>query len=321
MIKHLKTNKYILPLILMVSLVLASCTESSAPVYPGPEIRIIDEDSYTALERQFNRISYHFDRVADQGVPPLVLRNLPENISDINSTSQRKSLFLQAMLPMVLLANDEITFERQKLAKLKKNFNLYQSLKESELLTLENLTRRYKVEFDPEHPNVMISKLELRIDIIPVDLALAQAANESAWGTSRFSRVANNLFGQWTFQQGQGIVPMGRPQGATYEVRKFETVYDSVRSYLNNLNTHTAYREFRKMRQLMRVKKQPLDGVSLAEGLLRYSTRGEEYVRELQLMIRNNRLKRLQSAQLRATDEPDLGRTFTSFYTSHYPVI
>ncbi len=140
-----------------------------------------------------------------------------------------------------------------------------------------------------------------RVDTIPEDLALAQAANESAWGTSRFSLVANNLFGQWTFIPGQGIIPKDRPEGETYEVRKFSTVYDSVRSYLLNLNTHQAYKQLRQLRTASRVNGQNPKGLKLAEGLLRYSTRGEDYVKELQAMIRFNQLSRFTTAKLRTS--------------------
>ena len=132
-------------------------------------------------------------------------------------------------------------------------------------------------------------------------MVLAQAANESAWGTSRFSLVANNLFGQWTFIPGQGIIPKDRPEGETYEVRKFSTVYDSVRSYLLNLNTHQAYQQLRQLRTASRVNGQNPKGLKLAEGLLRYSTRGEDYVKELQAMIRFNQLSRFTTAKLRTS--------------------
>ncbi len=165
---------------------------------------------------------------------------------------------------------------------------------------LSTLAERYKIKEDLSNPKKMIRQLMPRVDIIPADLALAQAANESAWGTSRFSRVANNLFGEWTFIKGQGIVPEDRPEGETYEVQKFSTVYDSVRSYLNNLNTHKAYRSLRKLRSESRLEGKAPEGLVLAEGLLKYSIRGEDYIRELQAMIKKNRLDRFASAKLRS---------------------
>ena len=200
---------------------------------------------------------------------------------------------------MILLANDEIRVEREQLLILNQQLINQKQLDESQLQILTTLSKRYKVKTDEDQPEKAVHRLLDRIDIIPADLALAQAANESAWGTSRFSRVANNLFGEWTFIPGQGIIPEGRPEGETYEVQKFATVYDSVRSYLHNLNTHSAYKHLRQLRAESRVSGKSPEGLKLAEGLLRYSTRGEDYIKELQAMIRSNKLNRFASAKLR----------------------
>jgi len=289
-----------IPLLLGLCLLLASYTESSAPIYQGPDIQIIGKDFYKDLESEFNRYSYQIDAL-ENGVPPLVLQNLPGDLNKIQSTKLRKSMFFKAILPMVLLANDEIRMERNQLLKINQQFSTEKTLNDQQLQILSTLAKRYKTKFDKSQPEQTIVKLLSRVDTIPEDLALAQAANESAWGTSRFSRVANNLFGQWTFIPGQGIIPEDRPEGATYEVRKFSTVYDSVRSYLLNLNTHQAYKQLRQLRTASRVNGQNPKGLKLAEGLLRYSTRGEDYVKELQAMIRFNQLSRFTTAKLRTS--------------------
>ncbi len=293
-------HKVSIPLLLGLCLLLASYTESSAPIYQGPDIQIIGKDFYKDLESEFNRYSYQIDAL-ENGVPPLVLQNLPGDLNKIQSTKLRKSMFFKAILPMVLLANDEIRMERNQLLKINQQFSTEKTLNDQQLQILSTLAKRYKTKFDKSQPEQTIVKLLSRVDTIPEDLALAQAANESAWGTSRFSRVANNLFGQWTFIPGQGIIPEDRPEGATYEVRKFSTVYDSVRSYLLNLNTHQAYKQLRQLRTASRVNGQNPKGLKLAEGLLRYSTRGEDYVKELQAMIRFNQLSRFTTAKLRTS--------------------
>jgi len=289
-----------IPLLLGLCLLLASYTESSAPIYQGPDIQIIGKDFYKDLESEFNRYSYQIDAL-ENGVPPLVLQNLPGDLNKIQSTKLRKSMFFKAILPMVLLANDEIRMERNQLLKINRQFSTEKTLNDQQLQILSTLAKRYKTKFNESQPERTIVKLLSRVDTIPEDLALAQAANESAWGTSRFSLVANNLFGQWTFIPGQGIIPKDRPEGATYEVRKFSTVYDSVRSYLLNLNTHQAYKQLRQLRTASRVNGQNPKGLKLAEGLLRYSTRGEDYVKELQAMIRFNQLSRFTTAKLRTS--------------------
>ena len=293
-------NKASIPLLLGLCLLLASYTESSAPIYQGPDIQIIGKDFYKDLESEFNRYSYQIDAL-ENGVPPLVLQNLPGDLNKIQSTKLRKSIFFKAILPMVLLANDEIRMERNQLLKIYQQFSIEKTLNDQQIQILSILAKRYKTKFDQAQPEKTIVKLLSRVDIIPEDLVLAQAANESAWGTSRFSLVANNLFGQWTFIPGQGIIPKDRPEGETYEVRKFSTVYDSVRSYLLNLNTHQAYQQLRQLRTASRVNGQNPKGLKLAEGLLRYSTRGEDYVKELQAMIRFNQLSRFTTAKLRTS--------------------
>lgn len=200
---------------------------------------------------------------------------------------------------MILLANNEIRHEREQILTFQRMINRGESLNEHQLHTLTALAKRYKIKSASIASPQAITELLMRVDIIPAELALAQAANESAWGTSRFSQQANNLFGEWTFQPGTGIIPEGRPEGATYEVRRFETVYDSIRSYLLNLNTHFAYQELRQMRAEARAENRPLDGSQLAEGLFRYSIRGEEYVKDLQSLIRLNRLNRFAAVSLR----------------------
>jgi Bax protein len=294
----MKYHIYILLPLLLICLTFFGYTKSNAPEYQGPDVKIIGESFYQDLEFEFERYSYQLDAL-DNGVPPIILESLPEDLADISNSKERKKVFFKALLPMILLANDEIRFERSKLLDIRKQFLAGKTLNDSQLQTIKQLATHYKVKFNKSSLDKTLSQLLVRVDIIPSDLALAQAANESGWGTSRFTRVANNIFGEWTFVKGTGIVPTNRPEGATYEVQKFATVYDSVRSYLHNLNTHKAYTKLRQIRLESRAAGDNLDGLKLAEGLTLYSTRGEEYVKELQAMIRSNQLSRFSSAKLR----------------------
>ncbi|MEJ6476100.1 glucosaminidase domain-containing protein [Pseudoalteromonas piscicida] len=128
-----------------------------------------------------------------------------------------------------------------------------------------------------------------RVDIIPKELALMQAANESAWGTSRFARIGLNFFGQWCYTKGCGMVPRRRADAADHEVRAFQSVRAAVKSYFRNINTHDAYRELRSVRANLRAQKAPIEATALTAGLLNYSERGEDYITELNDMIRHNR--------------------------------
>lgn len=293
----MRSSKNIFLLSLMLCLLLASGSDSAAPIYQGPDIQVLDSTHLNDLEAEFQRYSYRLDTL-DKGVPPLILQTMPKDLPGQSST-KKKQVFFKAMLPMILLANEEILQERQQLLEIEQCSAAGLKLSEAQRQALAALARRYAVKSDSLTSPKVIAELRVRVDIIPPELAMAQAANESAWGTSRFSQLANNLFGEWTFIPGTGIVPEGRPEGATYEVRRFETVYESVRSYLRNLNTHYAYKELRQIRAEARQAGTLPEGSELAEGLFRYSIRGEEYVRDLQSLIKQNRLSRFASANLR----------------------
>lgn len=178
---------------------------------------------------------------------------------------EKKEFFFEKMYNLVVLANKEVKTEREK-------------IKNTEDLALFCVKYRVK-ECTREN-------LLTKVNVIPPSLALAQAANESAWGSSRFAQKANNLFGEWCFSVGCGIVPNSRPEGKTYEVEKFEKVKDSVASYIHNLNSHPAYSKLREIR-----KEEGIDGLEMAKGLESYSARGEEYIKELQSMIEYNNLE------------------------------
>ncbi|CZF79358.1 glucosaminidase domain-containing protein [Grimontia marina] len=127
-----------------------------------------------------------------------------------------------------------------------------------------------------------------RVDVIPADLVLTQAAKESGWGTSRFAREGNNYFGQWCYTSGCGIVPSARSQGKTHEVAVFKDTYQSIRAYFLNVNRNKAYAPLRDIRAELRKSGKPVIGVALANGLKSYSERGQTYVEEVQSMIRYN---------------------------------
>lgn len=292
------SNKFIQLLFLMLCTLLASCSDSAAPIYQGPYIKVLNTTAVEDLDAEFHRYRYQLDNL-ENGVPPLILESLPKDLPLLSSNREKKQYFCKLILPMILLANEEIKKERAQVEEFKRLLDQGESLDKYQLQILAYLKKRYEVNSKPGSLSALIDILLRRVDIIPPDLALAQAANESAWGTSRFSQSANNLFGEWTFIPGTGIIPVDRPEGATYEVRRFKTIYASIRSYLRNLNTHAAYRELRQLRAEARGESIPLDGIKLAEGLFRYSIRGEEYVKNLQSLIRQNRLTRFSGASLR----------------------
>jgi len=154
---------------------------------------------------------------------------------------------------------------------------------------LQALAAEYEVSLDGQLTPKQWQELKSRVDVVPLEMALVQTANESAWGTSRFALKGNNYFGQWCYEKGCGIVPEQRTAGATHEVRSFSDARESVDAYINNINTTRAYAEFRNLRQQSRNKGHALNAEKLALGLKSYSERGMDYVKTIQAMIRSNR--------------------------------
>jgi Bax protein len=163
-------------------------------------------------------------------------------------------------------------------------------LSDEERAELLDIAQGYFLDYEEMRESQVLFELLKRVDTIPTPLALAQAANESAWGTSRFALEANNIFGQWCYDEGCGVVPNRRRADASHEVRAFETIDEAVQAYFLNLNTHERYQNFRNMRFQMRNQRGELDPLVLAYGLEGYSERGDKYVDEIQTIIQQNDL-------------------------------
>ena len=221
-----------------------------------------------------------------RGIP--VWRSEIPDFSLIIDIEEKKRSFFDFLRPVIETENARVLEKREKL------LNLYQQSRKKikfsmeEKAWLEKLKDKYRVRDNVDDPEQVWIELIRRVDMLPVGLALTQAAKESGWGTSRFARMANNVFGQWCFKEGCGIVPVNREEGANHEVRKFGSVNASVRSYIHNLNTHAAYDEFRQLRFDQRRTGKKLNGYHLVSGLPRYSERGEAYLEEIRDMILAN---------------------------------
>lgn len=277
----------------------AGCSEQSSGKQPPIEDPIVvSPDSYEELQKLFDSINYSLENL-EKGVPRLVLTQLPEDMKRLSVIPEKKRIFVLSLLPMVLMANEEIDYKRSRLNTLMDRHQRGSLLTQADREWLKSLTREYGLTGNPMEQPGLRKRLLKRVDTIPPALVLAQAANESGWGTSRFAQDANNLFGEWTFIEGAGLVPKNRPEGARYEVRKFDNLYQSVDSYMNNLNTHRAYRPLRSIREKIRDKGRAPDGLSLARGLEKYSSRRTAYVEDIQQMIRQNNLKKLSSVYLK----------------------
>lgn len=210
--------------------------------------------------------------------------DLPD-FSTYRDTTEKKAAFFSFLYPRIVLANSRILIEREYLESLAGK----DQLSKSELTWLKNQAERLRVDEEPASED-MFRRLRNRLDVIPPSLVMAQAANESAWGTSRFALKGNNLFGQWCFSKGCGLVPQARVEGASHEVADFSSPYRSVRSYIQNLNRHPTYQRLRDIRLKARNNGDFASGSRLAAGLLGYSERGEDYVEEIRNMISYNNL-------------------------------
>ncbi|MGE0256346.1 MAG: glucosaminidase domain-containing protein [Alphaproteobacteria bacterium] len=247
----------------------------------------------------FNAIEFDLAgvRAGTRMVPRVFLASLPEDYHRIEAVTARKRTFLRVVLPLVLRVNEELRADRARLATIVARAHAGTPPPPEEAAWALTLSARYGVE-----PGDW-AELMRRVDTVSPALALAQAAEESGWATSRFAREGNAVFGQWSWRAGSGLVPVRRSDGASHEVRSFETLLDSVRAYATNLNTHPSYERFRAARAALRAEGRPLDATALAATLDAYSERGDEYIETLHAILRANRLQQFEDAQL-APPEP-----------------
>ena len=259
------------------------------PKRGGRADRIVLVSSASQLTGYFERVNYRLGDIRDRGeVPRLYLVRLPSDLRKLRTSSQRKAVFIKTALPLILRANELIAEERARLIELQGRADLAGTEREWGL----RLAQRYGFE------RLDFAKLLERVDVIPPSLALAQAAEESGWGTSRFARTGNALFGQRIFRQRvHGMVPQERAAGETFRVRAFDGLLDSVRAYFHNLNTHPAYESFRKMRARMR-EDDAVDSYALAGTMEFYAERRGAYVKTIRKIMLGNNMRVYDRARL-----------------------
>lgn len=244
-------------------------------------------DRADLLAAAFARMDYRLDNIAaGHAVPPLFLPAVPTDLAELAQTDDKKRVFLRLMLPLVLVVNQEIAQDRARLEAMAKG----KVSRDNDWLS--ELAQRYQSKSaDP-------AALLRRVDIVPPSLALAQAAEESGWGTSRFVREGNNLFGQIAED---GITPTQDQTGPN--MATFDSLHAAVKAYMLNLNSHAAYEPLRRMRALLRNRGAFPDGYSLAGALGAYSERGQGYVDGLRTLIRHNELLRFDHAKLAGSQD------------------
>ena len=242
----------------------------------------------STINQLFEDTNYKLDDVRKKKlVKPVALTLLPQEIKMIENSKKRKEFFIQIVLPLILKENNNIRLDRKR---------LFDIINKNSNTSLEKkwLDKKYKQYGIPSKD---LSILKIRMDEIPVSLALAQAAKETGWGTSRFAQEGNALFGQWTWS-GEGLKPKDADKNQGHKVMKFNVLQASVRAYQRNLNTHSTYKSFRIARAELRDKGKNLDSMILSKYLDEYAQTGEKYVEVLQQIIKQNNLKDFDDAKL-----------------------
>ena len=240
------------------------------------------------IKQLFEDTDYKLDDVREKKlVKPVALTLLPQEIKKIENSKKRKEFFIQIILPLILKENNNIKLDRKRL------FTIINKSNNSglEKKWLEKKYKQYGI------PSKDLSVLKIRMDEIPVSLAIAQAAKETGWGTSRFAQEGNALFGQWTWS-GEGLKPKDADKDQGHKVMRFNVLQASVRAYQRNLNTHSSYKDFRQARARLRDLGKDLDSLILVQFLDEYAEIGDKYVEVLQKIIKQNNLKDFDDAKL-----------------------
>lgn len=263
-------------------------------------VSVVVMDDYHAVLDLFEQLHYTDKRwmAGDRHVPRVYLATVPEQwgkgVSQAVGVPLKKRLFFRAVGPLVLRSNELIREDRRRLQALQNAA----SLSDEEQGWLRQLAAQYRVDADAGDAAALISPLLRRVDVIPPSLILAQAAEESGWGTSRFAFAGNALFGQWTWG-GKGITPESQRGGmGDYKIAAFDAPLQSVQAHALNLNSHRAYASFRDLRASKRKQEKPLTGLEAAGTLDKYSERGQDYVTSLRSIIQYNKLQGADDARL-----------------------
>ena len=258
------------------------------------EFSVFVPTSFGLIET-FEKANYELESVIEgkSFVPRIYVSKLPNDIDKLRSINKRKSLFIKILLPLILQVNEKIEDDRELIKSLEYKHNNGIKISSSELVWLQNKSYLYDLEI------YNFKELMFWHDIIPPSLALAQSIIESGWGTSRFARNGNAVFGQWTYKSGTGLIPLGRSKGEFHEIKSFKKLEESVEQYVFNLNYNRAYKNLRERRENMRSQGKVIDSYNLAETLQNYSQKRDNYVKLVKLIMNSNNLKSFDIAKFR----------------------
>ncbi len=261
--------------------------------------KIINKDKKSKLSDKF------IVSIKKKPLNPILVKSLNIEVNNIVSNSKmdeinldylsnKKKQFVKTLLPLISYENEKVLLQRSKLESIKDFLINFNTLPKSEVIFLEKISKKYRLKTKSKHKLDIVNELLDLVDIIPNSIVLAQAANESGWGTSRFAREHNALFGEYTYDFSNGVVPLYRNEGEKHLVKSFDSVDKSVQSYFNNLNSHYAYKEFRDVRKIMR-QNNNFNNVKLLVNKLDTYAADENYIKTINSIIDINKLYQLDN--------------------------
>ncbi len=254
--------------------------------------------SYRKMQQLFLEANYNLDKIRNKemDVPRIFIKTLPSDFNMIESTKEKKDMFIKFLLPLILKKNEELLADRNKLISIKEKLDKNQSLTESEQKFFDLMKQNYKTTTQN------IDDILVKLDEISVSMALGQAIQETGWGESRFLIQGNSIFAEWTWG-GEGMLPRARKDGLIHRIKTFPTLYDSVDSYANNLNKTRYYAGFRRMRAKLRKENKPFYGRWLMSSMIHYSTEKNKYILDVKRIIRDNNLDDFNDVKLQKIEE------------------
>ena len=241
----------------------------------------------------FKKYKFSVDNLLNnQSANLIIFSSLPEDFMEIQPIIERKRLFINTLIPIIYSENLQILNDRKKILDWWRESDGENFSRDFWPQWLFELSEKYGSD-DSNLGNLLV-----RVDIIPISLALAQAAIESGWGTSRYSREGNAVFGQYTFDESKGLKPKDRNENDQFFIKKFSNLSESVRSYLKNINTHLAYTDFREERKKLRMSGENLSGYKLVNFLRDYSERKEFYIKDVKEIMTSNNFKKYDKGNI-----------------------
>ena len=262
-------------------------------LYIEKEGFFISDIDYSELLKIFNAYEYSFKKVRDSRLAPRIfVKSIPDDSHKIKDVKTKKQLFIKMMLTIALKVDEEIELERKDFLSIYEKIEKEEPLSKEDKIKIDGFAKKYRTKSkfsdDRKYP-VLVKSLFNKIDILPPSMVIAQAIEESGWGTSRFARLGNALFGEWSWD-GTGMIPRGREKGEIYRVKTFKTTLDSVRSYMRNINSHKNYYQLRIKRKEARYRNMVFSGYDFAGALHGYSQKGSDYVDSIRKIIKRNNL-------------------------------